>query len=162
MLTGGEARAISTTELRCEDNTAEIAVWVAGPAPNILLRLSAFLAGIRRGPARDSIAYFLWLFASWNTLGAGIYMVVGALTDYGDSAYIADALPAPALWRILIGVGGFALLNAAGRLACNGAWQPLLGIDPDERSARMRALTLVPIAAALVVGVSAGLLSPLQ
>jgi hypothetical protein len=54
-------------------------------------------------------------------------------------------------------------VNVVGsRLARRPEWQPLAGVEAEERETRMRLLTRLPLAAALVVSVAAGLLSPLQ
>ena len=39
-------------------------------------------------------------------------------------------------------------------------WQPLAGVEEQERELRMRLLTELPLAVALVVSLAAGLLSP--
>ena len=54
-------------------------------------------------------------------------------------------------------------MNVVGsRLARRPVWQPLAGVGEQERETRMRLLTRLPLAAALVVSLAAGLLSPLQ
>jgi hypothetical protein len=54
-------------------------------------------------------------------------------------------------------------VNVVGsRLARRPVWQPLAGVGEQQRETRMRLLTRLPLAAALVVSLAAGLLSPLQ
>jgi hypothetical protein len=164
ILAGGQALAVSSTEMRCDgpEGTARLAVTAAGSVANIVVGLTAMAAGIARGSTRGIWSYVLWLFGATNLFHAGCYMLIGPLTNFGDWAYVARHLQPVVVWIIGISAVGYGLNVVGSRLAARPVWQPLLGVEPGERAARMRLLTRLPFAAAVVVSVAAGLLSPLQ
>jgi hypothetical protein len=164
ILVGGKALAVSSTELRCDgpEDAARLAVTAAGSIANILVGLAAMAAGIALGPARSSWSYVLWLFGATNLFHAGMYMLIGPLTGFGDWSYVARNLEPALVWIVGITALGYGLNVVGSRLARRPVSQPLAGVEEEEREIRMRLLTRLPLAAALVVSLAAGLLSPLQ
>lgn len=164
LLVGGKALAVSSTELRCDgpQDGARLAVTAAGSIANIVVGLAAMAAGIVLGPARGVWSYVLWLFGATNLFHAGMYMLIGPLTGFGDWSYVARNLEPTLVWTIGITVLGYGVNVVGSRLARRPVWQPLAGVEEQERETRMRLLTRLPLAAALVVSLAAGLLSPLQ
>ena len=164
LLVGGKALAVSSTELRCDgpEDGARLVVTAAGSIANIVVGLAAMAAGIALGPARGVWSYVLWLFGATNLFHAGMYMLIGPLTGFGDWSYVARNLEPTLVWTIGITVLGYWVNVVGSRLARRPVWQPLAGVEEQEREARMRLLTRLPLAAALVVSLAAGLLSPLQ
>lgn len=134
----------------------------AGSIANIVVGLAAMAAGIALGPARSVWSYGLWLFGATNLFHAGNYMLIGPLTGFGDWASVARNLEPALVWTIAITVLGYWVNVVGSRLARRPVWQPLAGVEEQEREIRMRLLTRLPLAAALVVSLAAGLLSPLQ
>lgn len=133
-----------------------------GSIANIVVGLAAMAAGIALGPARGVWSYGLWLFGATNLFHAGNYLLIGPLTGFGDWSSVARALEPELVWIVGITVLGYWVNVVGSRLARRPVWQPLAGIQEQEREARMRLLTRLPLAAALVVSLAAGLLSPLQ
>jgi hypothetical protein len=164
LLVGGEAPAVSSTELRCDgpEGAARLAVTAAASLANIVVGVAAMAAGIALGPARGTWSYVLWLFGATNLFHAGSYMLIGPLANFGDWGYVARTLQPSLLWIITVTVLGWQLIALGSRLAHRPQWQPLLGIEPAERETRLQLLTRIPLAGALVVSLAAGLLSPLQ
>lgn len=164
LLVGGKALAFSSTELRCDgpEDGARLAVTAGGSIANIVVGLAAMAAGIALGPARGVWSYGLWLFGATNLFHAGNYLLIGPLTGFGDWSSVARALEPELVWIVGITVLGYWVNVVGSRLARRPVWQPLAGIQEQEREARMRLLTRLPLAAALVVSLAAGLLSPLQ
>ena len=163
-LVGGEALAVSSTELRCDvpQDGARLAVTAAGSIANILVGLAAMAAGTALGPARGVWSYGLWLFGVTNLFHAGMYMLIGPLTGFGDWSSVARNLEPQLVWVVGITAVGYGVNVVGSRLARRPEWQPLAGIDEEEREVRIRLLTRLPLAAALVVSLAAGLLSSLQ
>ena len=164
VLAGGEALAVSSTELRCDgpEGAARLVVTAAGSVANVAVGLAAIAVGIALGPARSIWAYVLWLFGATNLFHAGCYMLIGPVASFGDWSHVARSLEPVPVWIIGITALGYGLNVAGSRLAGHPMWQPLLGVDAEQRRTRMQLLTGLPLAAALVVSIAAGLLSPLQ
>ncbi len=164
LLVDGEALAVSSTELRCDgpDDGARLAVTAAGSMANILVGLAAMAAAIVLGPARGVWSYVLWLFGATNLFHAGKYLLIGPFTGFGDWSSVARNLQPQLVWAVGITVLGYGVNVVGSRLARRSEWQPLAGVEVEERETRMRLLTRLPLAAALVVSLAAGLLSPLQ
>jgi hypothetical protein len=91
-----------------------------------------------------------------------MYLLIGPLTGFGDWSYVARNLKPELVWVIGITALGYGVNVVGSRLARRPEWQPLAGVEEGERELRMRLLTRLPLAAALVVSLAAGLLSPLQ
>jgi hypothetical protein len=119
-------------------------------------------AGIALGPARGVWSYVLWLFGATNLFHAGMYLLIGPLTGFGDWSSVARSLEPQLVWVVGITAVGYGVNVVGSRLARRPEWQPLAGVEAEERETRMRLLTRLPLAAALVVSLAAGLLSPLQ
>lgn len=101
-------------------------------------------------------------FGATNLFHAGNYLLIGPLTGIGDWSSVARNLEPTLVWTIGITALGYGVNVVGSRLARRPVWQPLLGVEEEERQIRMRLLTRLPLAAALVVSLAAGLLSPLQ
>jgi hypothetical protein len=108
-LVGGQALAVSSTELRCDgpQDGARLAVTAAGSLANILVGLAAFAAGIALSPTRGVWAYGLWLVGATNLFHAGMYLLIGPLTGFGDWSYVARNLQPELVWVVAITVFGY-------------------------------------------------------
>jgi hypothetical protein len=164
LLVGGQAQAVSTTELYCRNvlGAQYRLVASAGSLANLLGALICFglIRVVPRWP--PTLYYFLWLFMSTNLFHAGSYMLIGPFTGYGDWAYVIQGFQPELLWKLVLTALGYGICVLGMRLAAMPAWGALLGDDPSQRRHRMQTLTRVPLATALVINLLAGLLSPLQ
>jgi hypothetical protein len=164
LLVGGEARAVSTTELYC----AGVAggeyklVAAAGSLANLVAALGCFALSRFASRFSATLDYFLWLFMSTNMFHAGSYMLIGPFTGYGDWSYVIQGFEPALLWRLLVTATGYGICYFGMRLAALPQWGGLLGQDLEERKRRMHLLTRVPLGTALIVNLVAGLFSPLQ
>ena len=164
MLVAGDARAVSTTELFCNDVAGGQyrLVAAAGSIANLLAALCCL--GLARFVPRlpSTLYYFLWLFMGTNIFHAGSYMMIGPFTGYGDWSYVIQGFQPELLWKLGITALGYGICVLGMRLAANPRWGALLGDEPDERRNRLHLLTRIPFGTALVINFLAGLFSPLQ
>ena len=160
---GGDALAVSSTELRCAGLAEDRALMVtaAGTPMNVLVGLATMLFAAR-APVSGTTRYFLWVFGALNLFHAGSYLLIGPFLGFGDWGAIARSQQPVVAWQIGLTAIGYGLIVLARRLAAQPGWHPLLGAEPQERERRFRHLTRLPFVAALVASVAAGFLSPLR
>ena len=164
ILAGGDARAVSTTELYC----ANVAggqykmVAAAGSIANLVAALGCLALSQVASRLPFGLYYFLWLFMSTNIFHAGSYMLIGPFTGYGDWSYVIEGFEPELIWKLGVTALGYGICVLGMRLAALPRWGALLGDDAEERRRRLHLLTRVPFGTALVVNLLAGLLSPLQ
>jgi len=85
----------------------------AGPAANVIGAAIAY-TWLRLAPPRNALpALLLWLSFAFNALIACGYLVVGAVTGFGDWASLFAWVTLPILWRLPA-----ALIGTAGYMSC--------------------------------------------
>ena len=136
--------------MRCSVSTTLLVA--AGPGANVVAALICFTM-LRLAPPRRALpGLLLWLGFTFNALVASGYLMVGALTGFGDwPALFADVDP-PFLWRVPASLAAFAAtyvcletaaslfrrLAGSGGLARRRLWRRASGPLPARRSSPVR------------------------
>jgi hypothetical protein len=149
LLTRGHITVLAPQFLGC--TTANTWTTAAGPAMNILAGVAAIIL-LRVGIGRsDSWRYFFWLSFVFNALIAAGYLLIGAVTSFGDWADLLAFVKPAWVWRVpatflSLYLYRYALFIAGRELAkLNG-----VGIHSN---ADYLPLIFVPLGAAAVVAV---------
>lgn len=151
LLMNGHITLLAPLYMRCSiDSPAMVA---AGPGMNVLAGLISLVA-LRIWPGRGQTArYFFWLCLIFNWLVASGYLLVGAVTTFGDwGVLFAGVRPAWA-WRLPAIV--IALCAYSGAITC--AKKEFHRFDnPDSFTRRALArVVLIPTGAAAAIAVIA-------
>lgn len=88
---------------------------LAGPFANLGAALAIALLLRREGPPTAE-RFFLRLLCAFNLFWASGEMVVSALTGRDDWGFAIASLPAPGLWRALLGAAGVLLYHQGARM----------------------------------------------
>lgn len=163
-LLGGHVRGFGAFYVDCDDRDMSAfgvrLVAIAGPLVSLLTG-AVFIAALHRVQAPLS-RLLCWLLASIGLMTGVGYMVFSAFAGIGDLGLEPDgalhAVPAPLLWRILMGVAGFWLYMRVVR------WSmlQLAGIVGGGalRARRVRKIALLSYATGGVVSILIGLFNP--
>lgn len=137
------------------------AISASGSIVNVMVGLP--LVAVLRSPIALSPRwrYFLWLFCAVNLLTAFGYLLYSGIGGIGDWArVIAGARPAW-IYRLALVISGAVLYFVVAPRLLMPPLDPFLGRDPEARTTRARALSLVPYLTGAAALVAAGLLNPL-
>ncbi len=151
LVTGGKIVELAPLSMQCSVVTPQMVA--AGPAMNLLVGL-ACLIGLRMRSA-GTLAMFLWLSLVFNWMVAEGYLLIGALTGFGDWAVLFSGVHPALLWRVP--AAAIALAAYMGTIALAGrTLTRLTGIEGPSRALLAR-LVLVPTGAAALVAIGAAL-----
>jgi hypothetical protein len=105
------------------------------------------------------VRYFLHITCAYNLFTGTGYFFFSGVTNFGDWAAVIAGLPAHALWRTILIVGGMASYFGA-VLVVGHALVRYVGV-PRNDTRRLRKLTYVPYFSSIVLLTAGGLLNPI-
>jgi Na+-transporting NADH:ubiquinone oxidoreductase subunit NqrD len=151
-LGGGHTIRLSAWGEACSIQPAGIAA--AGPTVQFLGGLTAW-GVLRAVPGRfAALRHLLWLVMVFDLLVSSGYLVLSAVTGFGDAAVVIAGLAPVPLWRVLLFVLGAGLYYGS-MLLCAAELRRFAGDDV----ARLKRLTVIPYIAAGIVALAGGALN---
>ena len=163
VLVGGDPVALSSAWW--DGDYAHVTAWgrrwakAGGTLANLVLGGAVLAAWPWLGRVRSvALRYFFWLFFTTNLLGAGGYMMVDPLGNFGDwKGFLQDLEPALPLRLMVVALG--VAVSVGALLAARRRVEPFLGTT--DRGRRMRALAWPPYFAGGLLFTAAALFNPL-
>ncbi|HEY1710985.1 MAG TPA: hypothetical protein VGG10_22160 [Rhizomicrobium sp.] len=149
---GGHTTRLSAWGEAC--SIQPVGIEAAGPGVQFLGGMVAW-GLLRLVPERfGTLRHLLWLTMVFDLLVASGYLVLSAITGFGDAAIVIAGLTPPLLWRVLLGMFGGGLYYGSMWL-CAYELRRTAGSD----IVRLKRLTVVPYIAAGMIALAGGALN---